>query len=163
MTVLQHDDLCESAFRHAWRNSESFLVLKAFGVEDKYNSSVVDQLLDHVAGVITDKHLLAKAYNKETAKVVQAISWAAIRSVYYREMAKLTKAQFAEWERQWSAPSERLDQDSSVGTAYTDAEKQAGAGGSAQLTQEDPMPQTIFRVAAGAGKPVLVTVPLKLG
>lgn len=36
-------------FRHAWRNSEAFLVLKSFGLENKYNSMITKALRKHFA------------------------------------------------------------------------------------------------------------------
>jgi hypothetical protein len=48
-----------------------------------------------------------------------------------------------------------------AGTAYTRAEKEAGAQGRL-LTQEDELPQTLFRVVATPGSPLLVSVPLQI-
>lgn len=84
-------------FRFAWRNSESFLVLKALGVENKYNSQVVAGLRDFISNnpeplkVVRSK---AKSYNEETKKVVQSITWAANRAVYYRQLAKVTGSEY---------------------------------------------------------------------
>ena len=78
-------------FGHAWRNSESFLVLKAFGVDNKYHSILTKAMIEY-AYTMDDKKLKEKlspkAYNRETSKVAQALSWSAIRTVYYREAAK---------------------------------------------------------------------------
>ena len=49
------------------------------------------------------------------------------------------------------------------GTAYTAAEKAAGAAPNQQLTQDDPLPQTIYKVDAKHGAPILVTIPLRIG
>ncbi|SDZ03401.1 hypothetical protein [Tindallia californiensis] len=86
-------------FKHAWRHSESFLVLKALGVEDKYGSSITKALRDNLYGrsaemdKFIDKSL--KSYNKETSKVAQSMIWASIRTVYYREASKHLGAEYS--------------------------------------------------------------------
>lgn len=80
-----------------------------------------------------------------------------------KNASKLTpeqRAQLADWEKQWAAPFERHEQEGGSGTAYTVAEKRAGAVETRQLTQDDPLPQTIYRVARKPAAPLLVTVPL---
>lgn len=84
-------------FRHAWRNSESFLVLKALGVENKYNSQVVEGLREFCAQNADAVKLVrskAKHYNKETKNVVQSLTWSANRTVYYRQLSKLTGTEY---------------------------------------------------------------------
>lgn len=86
-------------FKHAWRNSESFLVLKALGVENKYGSSITKALRDNLYGQSSDMDKLInkslKSYNKETSKVAQSMIWASIRTVYYREAAKYLGAEYS--------------------------------------------------------------------
>jgi hypothetical protein len=85
-------------FRHAWRSSEAFLVLKAFGVDNVYHSSIVSALNDVMvqaekAGAeLTD--FRPKSYNKKTQEFAQALSWLAIRTVYYRQAAKVTGCEY---------------------------------------------------------------------
>jgi Domain of unknown function (DUF4384) len=66
-----------------------------------------------------------------------------------------------QWERQWSATIERFEMVGGAGKTYTRAEKEAGAEGRL-LTQEDELPQTLFRVVAKRGSPLLVEVPLQI-
>jgi hypothetical protein len=47
-----------------------------------------------------------------------------------------------------------------TGKPWTKAEQEAGAGGARLLTQDDPGPQTIYRVAVKSGAPLLVKVEL---
>jgi len=47
------------------------------------------------------------------------------------------------------------------GKKWTQAEQEAGANGTRQLTQDDPGPQTIYRVAVKPGAPLLVNVGLR--
>lgn len=75
---------------------------------------------------------------------------------------KLDTAMVAQWEKQWSVPVERFEMVEGVGKAYTKAEKEAGDG-SRLLTQEDELPQTLYRVVAKPGNPLLITVNLRIG
>lgn len=73
----------------------------------------------------------------------------------------LTAEQVAKWEQTWGARVERFEMADGAGQAWTTAEKDAGANATRQLTQEDPPPQTIYRVAVKPGSPVLVNVGLR--
>jgi hypothetical protein len=73
----------------------------------------------------------------------------------------LTEEQVAAWQKQWGKPIEQLELVGGVGKTWTKAEQQAGADGTRLLTQEDPGPQTIYRVVTKAEEPVLVTVGLR--
>ena len=79
-----------------------------------------------------------------------------------RSAQVLTPETFATWERQWGGPVERIDLVGGLGKAYTEAEKAAGAGAGALLTQTDALPQTIYRVAGRSGNPALLTFALTL-
>jgi hypothetical protein len=77
---------------------------------------------------------------------------------------KLSKGDVAKWERSWSREVERFEMVGGAGKAWTNAEKEAGSMGSARvLTQEEPAPQTVFRVASKSKNTFLVTVPLRYG
>jgi hypothetical protein len=78
-------------------------------------------------------------------------------------MIKLDSHQVEAWEKQWNAPVERFELNGGAGKTYTKAEKEAGTEGSRLLTQEDELPQTLYRVIAKPGNPLVVTVPLKIG
>jgi hypothetical protein len=85
-------------FRHAWRNSSAFLVLKTLGVKDKYNSELIEGFLKNFTpdelGLKTTRKLKSKSYNRETQRVVESLSWAAVRTVYYRQAAKILGAEY---------------------------------------------------------------------
>ena len=66
-----------------------------------------------------------------------------------------------QWEHEWAATTERFEMVGGAGKTYTKTEKEAGAEGRL-LTQEDELPQTLFRVVAKPGNPLLVVVPLKI-
>jgi hypothetical protein len=75
---------------------------------------------------------------------------------------KLASQQVAEWEKKWGAQVKRLEARQQVGKPYTPSEKEAGAGKTQLLTPADPAPQTLFRVDAQSGDPVLIQVPLRI-
>jgi hypothetical protein len=75
----------------------------------------------------------------------------------------LTREQVQQWEQQWGARTETLDLAGGAGRTWTRAEQEAGTDGTRQLTQEDPEPQTIYRVAVKPGAPLLVRVGLRYG
>lgn len=76
---------------------------------------------------------------------------------------KLTVEQVQQWEQQWGAQSETFDLAGGAGKTWTKAEQEAGASSTRYLTQQDPEPQTIYRVAAKPGAPLLVKVGLRYG
>lgn len=73
----------------------------------------------------------------------------------------LSSEQVAGWEKTWGARVERFEMTGGAGKAWTRAEKEAGADATRQLTQEDPGPQTIYRVAVKPDQPMLVKVSLR--
>ena len=73
----------------------------------------------------------------------------------------LPAEQVANWDKQWSSSTAIFELAGGAGKRWTSAEQRAGAGANRLLTQTDPPPQTIYRVAAGQGEPVLVRVRLR--
>jgi hypothetical protein len=74
---------------------------------------------------------------------------------------KLTSEQVGQWEKKWGAGRvERFELAGGAGKAWSRAEQQAAADATRILTQEDPPPQTVYRVA-GAGGAVMVNVRLR--
>ena len=74
---------------------------------------------------------------------------------------KIDASLLDDWTRRWGSTVERFEMVDGAGKSYTKEEKEAGTEGRL-LTQEDEMPQTLFRVVTQPGTPVLVTVPLKI-
>ncbi|MCG3162706.1 MAG: hypothetical protein JMDDDDMK_04017 [Acidobacteria bacterium] len=74
---------------------------------------------------------------------------------------QLANEQVEQWEKQWSALTEKFEMTGGAGKAWTKAEQEAGANSTRQLTQDDPGPQTIYRVAVKPGAPLLVKVGLR--
>lgn len=79
------------------------------------------------------------------------------------EPIQLPKADVERWEKLWGTQVEQLELEGGAGQFYTRSEQAAGMDKKKRLTQEDPLPQTLFRVAARPGKPLLVKLPLKIG
>jgi hypothetical protein len=70
--------------------------------------------------------------------------------------------QVAEWEKKWGTTPTKFELDGGLGQAMTEQEQAAGANAAAELTQDDPGPQTVYRVATKPENPVILSVPLKL-
>jgi hypothetical protein len=78
-----------------------------------------------------------------------------------RNALKLSQEQFASWESMWGVEAERFELAGGVGRPWTRVEKEAGLG-SRLLVQDEPMPQTLYRVPVKPGNPVMLTVPLEI-
>ncbi|MGH9841106.1 MAG: hypothetical protein ACREEM_20320 [Blastocatellia bacterium] len=78
-----------------------------------------------------------------------------------RQLDRAEAAQMALWEKEWAGGPERYEARDQAGKPMTIAEKEAGEG-KRKLVPTDPLPQTIYRVKAGAGKAVLVNVSLQV-
>lgn len=79
------------------------------------------------------------------------------------ERPRLSPDQIAQWENIWGAQAELFEMEGGAGAVWTKAEQQAGSVSGRSLTQEEPIPQTIYRVRVKSGNPLLVTVPLRYG
>ncbi len=65
-----------------------------------------------------------------------------------------------DWEKKWKGQTQRFEMVGGVGRAWTKAEQEAGFDGTRRLTQDDPGPQTVYRVAVPAGQPFFAQVAL---
>jgi hypothetical protein len=75
----------------------------------------------------------------------------------------LDPAEVAKWEKEWAGDVvELLEMNGGAGKTWTAQEKQAGEA-TRSLTQEDPTPQTIYRVTGKPKEPVMLTVQLLYG
>ncbi len=79
-----------------------------------------------------------------------------------RSMVKLDKSLVEGWEKQWSASVERFELIGGAGKPYTKAEKEAGQEGARLLTQEDEMPQTLYRLVTVSENPLVIKIPLRI-
>jgi len=77
---------------------------------------------------------------------------------------QIATGQMRDWEKMWGGVSERFELEGGAGEAWTREEQQAAAKkGTRQLTRDDPVPQTIYRVAMTDTKAMLVNVRLRYG
>jgi hypothetical protein len=77
------------------------------------------------------------------------------------EALRLPRATVDAWEKKWSVPVSRLEAKAAP-ALYTAAEREAGGTAARLLTYEEPLPQTLFRVKAPAGQPLLLSVDLAI-
>jgi hypothetical protein len=77
---------------------------------------------------------------------------------------KLSKSEVAKWETSGSVEVERFEMVGGAGLPWSKAEMSASAAGSARiLTQEEPTPQTVYRIGSKSRNAFMVTVPLRYG
>lgn len=76
------------------------------------------------------------------------------------EAKVLSAEQVDEWEKKWKGQTQRFEMVGGAGRAWTKAEQEAGLDGTRRLTQDDPGPQTVYRVAVPAGQPFFARVSL---
>ena len=74
---------------------------------------------------------------------------------------KLPRRQVENWEQQWGVRATRFEMDGGAGQAMTEKEQSAGTNHGSELTQDDPVPQTVYRMAIKPSSTVLLSVPLK--
>lgn len=74
---------------------------------------------------------------------------------------RLQRVQVESWLKQWETSVLKFEMNGGAGQVMTPVEQSAAQQDSVLLTQEDPAPQTVFRLAAKPGNPLLITVPLK--
>jgi hypothetical protein len=74
---------------------------------------------------------------------------------------KLSEDVVKRWERDWGAEAATFEMAAGGRKTWTKAEREAGADMTLKLTQNDPGPQTIFRLAARPDEPRLIKVTLR--
>jgi hypothetical protein len=73
---------------------------------------------------------------------------------------RLPEEQVLEWEQRWTGAWELFEQVGGEGTPWTRAEREAGLGGTRDLVQDEPLPQSIYHVRTKADAVLLVSVSL---
>jgi hypothetical protein len=74
---------------------------------------------------------------------------------------RVTAEQVSTWKKQSRTASYRLEAKGEAGKPYSLSEKIAGTGGK-KLTQDDPLPQTLYYAPAKPGESLAVDVPLRI-
>lgn len=84
------------------------------------------------------------------------------------DQIKITPNQVLQWVKRWSTEDIQIDQVDTQGQAMTEAERTAGAEQAKGLTerpilsQNDPLPQTIFEMKVKPGNPLITTITLPI-
>lgn len=76
------------------------------------------------------------------------------------EIIRLDSAQTAEWERAWGGAVEQHETKGQLVKVWTMAEKRAGEG--TALSEDDPLPQMIYRVKTRSGAPAVAHVTVRI-
>jgi hypothetical protein len=74
---------------------------------------------------------------------------------------KLPREQVELWEKQWGAQAEKFELDGGAGQPMTEREQTIRTNNSQYLTQDDPVPQTVYRMAIKTNHSIVLNVPLK--
>ena len=78
-----------------------------------------------------------------------------------RQRLRLSAEQVSLWREEWQSASYRLEAYGQTGKPYTLAEKTAGKG-EKELTQDDPLPQTMYHLNAKPGEPLMIDLSLQV-
>jgi hypothetical protein len=79
-----------------------------------------------------------------------------------RDPLKLDLAVYTEWEKKWAVNAQLFELSGAIGKAWTDREKIVGADHRVTLTQDDPLPQTLYGVSVKPGEAFLIKVRLHM-
>lgn len=79
-----------------------------------------------------------------------------------RKMPVVADEKLAGWEKKYGLKVERFELNGGAGKTWTEAERKAGENSTKMLTRDDALPQTLYRVKAPAGVPILLRVPLRI-
>jgi len=74
---------------------------------------------------------------------------------------KLPRQQVESWEKQWGARSTKFELEGGAGLPMTEKEQAARNNNAQELTQDDPAPQTVYRMAIKTSDSIVLSVPLK--
>ena len=73
----------------------------------------------------------------------------------------LPKEQVEAWEKQWATQATKFEMEGGVGRVMTEKEQSAASADAATLSQDDPVPQTIYRLAIKPEDALVIRLPLK--
>ena len=73
----------------------------------------------------------------------------------------LTPQQVEAWEKEWNTVPTKFEMEGGAGQTMTEKEQAAVSADADALTQDDPLPQTIYRLAVKPNDVLLVRLPLR--
>jgi hypothetical protein len=73
----------------------------------------------------------------------------------------LANEEVESWEKQWATQATKFEMEGGAGRVMTEKEQSAASADAASLSQDDPVPQTIYRVAIKPEDALVIRLPLK--
>jgi len=73
----------------------------------------------------------------------------------------LSREQVEAWEKQWATQATKFEMEGGAGRVMTEKEQSAASEDAASLSQDDPVPQTIYRLAIKPEDALVIRLPLK--
>ena len=73
----------------------------------------------------------------------------------------LPNEQVEAWEKQWATQPTKFELEGGAGRVMTEKEQSAASADAASLSQDDPVPQTIYRLAIKPEDALVIRLPLK--
>lgn len=73
----------------------------------------------------------------------------------------LPKETVEAWEKKWAAQATKFEMEGGAGRVMTEKEQSAASSDAASLSQDDPVPQTIYRLAIKPEDALVIRLPLK--
>jgi hypothetical protein len=73
----------------------------------------------------------------------------------------LSREQVEAWEKQWTTQATKFEMEGGAGRVMTEKEQSAASSDAASLSQDDPVPQTIYRLAIKPEDALVIRLPLK--
>jgi hypothetical protein len=73
----------------------------------------------------------------------------------------LSKEQVEAWEKQWATQATKFEMEGGAGRVMTEKEQSAASSDASSLSQDDPVPQTIYRLAIKPEDALVIRLPLK--
>jgi hypothetical protein len=80
---------------------------------------------------------------------------------FSHDPVSLDPALYASLEKKAATKAERYELEGGAGKTITESENKAGTDRQNKVTQSDPMPQTLYRINAKPGSPVMIEIPLE--
>lgn len=73
----------------------------------------------------------------------------------------LSKEEVEAWEKKWATQATKFEMEGGAGRVMTEREQSAASSDAASLSQDDPVPQTIYRLAIKPEDALVIRLPLK--
>jgi hypothetical protein len=145
---------------------DGMLIFPTFGTRGGDNQVRAGKLIDIPAQDDRQNYFTAKPVRSDQVGEVLSIivTTSQLDLPISNKPLKLSSLEIGRWEKAWAATADRFEMANGIGSPWTEKEKQAAAStGARQLTQDEPTPQTIYRLDVRTGDAFLVNVVLRYG